>query len=598
MGRRIAGSGKSAAKRQRKRANPHRVANAPRPTPSVVKLTKQLSEALEQQAATSEVLRIIATSPQSVQPVFDAIVANAARLCEATFSAVAQFDGELLHLVAVNKMSAEETAAYHTVFPRRPNRTFIMGRAFVDGKPVHVEDIETDPDYDPHTLSVLKAAAPYRTYLGIPILRDGVPIGAIGCGRREVRPFTEAQIALVKAFAAQAVIAIENTRLLNELRQSLEQQTATSEVLRVISASPGELEPVFKTMLENAARICEASFGNLLLREDDSFRAVALHNPPPAYIEERQRNPLMRPEAESGLGRLAATRQIVHIVDLRTSQAYRDGIPSTVLLVDAAGARTYLAVPMLSDDVLIGAIIIYRQEVRPFSDRQIELVQNFAAQAVIAIENTRLLSELRKSLEQQTATSEVLRVISSSPGELEPVFNSLLDNATRLCRAQFGALQLYEDGAFHNVALHNVPASYVAIMARAVIHPNSEAALGRVIRTKQPVQIEDLCALAAYRDGDPGVKSLVDLAGARTLVVVPMLKDENLIGTIAIFRQEVLPFIDKQVELLSGFAAQAVIAIENTRLLNELRGIARTTDRNGGRAASHQFLAWQSRAGL
>ena len=195
-------------------------------------LTRERDEALEQQSATSEVLRIIAKSPQSVQPVFEAIVANVAHLCDATFSAVAQFDGELLHLVAVNKMSPEETAAYHTVFPRRPNRTFIMGRAFVDGKPVHVEDIEADPDYDPYTLSVIKAAAPYRTYLGIPILRDGVPIGAIGCGRREVRPFTEAQIALAATFADQAVIAIENARLFNDLRQRTADLSRSLEELR------------------------------------------------------------------------------------------------------------------------------------------------------------------------------------------------------------------------------------------------------------------------------------------------------------------------------------------------------------------------------
>ena len=245
MVRRTVVSRKSAAIRPRKRAKPRRVANTSRPAPTVVELASQLSEALAQQAANSEVLRIIASSPQSVQPVFDAIVTNSVHICEATFSAVAQFDGELLHLVAVSKMSPEETAAYHTLFPRRPNRNFIMGRAFADGKPVHVEDIETDPDYDPHTLSVLKAAAPYRTYLGIPILRDGVPVGVIGCGRREVRPFTEAQIALVKAFADQAVIAIENTRLLNELRERTQEVVKLNQHLEQrVADQVGEIERI------------------------------------------------------------------------------------------------------------------------------------------------------------------------------------------------------------------------------------------------------------------------------------------------------------------------------------------------------------------
>ena len=242
-------------------------------------LAHELAKAREQQAATSEVLHIIAQSPKSVQPVFEAIVANAARLCDATFSAVATFDGELLHLTAVNRMSSQEMAAYHSLFPRRPARDFIIGRAFIDKTTVHVEDIEADPDYDQRTLSVLKAAAPYRTYLGIPIFRDGVPIGAIGCGRRKVKPFTEAEITLVKSFADQAVIALENTRLLSELRQrtddlteSLEQQTATSEVLKVISSSPGQLQPVFQAMLANAMSICEASFGIMFSFANGAFR--------------------------------------------------------------------------------------------------------------------------------------------------------------------------------------------------------------------------------------------------------------------------------------------------------------------------------------
>jgi class 3 adenylate cyclase len=374
---------------------------------NVALLTRELHEALEQQTATSDVLRIIAKSPQSVQPVFDSIVANAAHLCDATFSAVATFDGELLHLVALNKMSPEEMAAYNTLLPRRPNRTFIMGRAFLDGKPVHVEDIEADPDYDPHTFSVLKAAAPRRTYLGVPILHAGKSIGVIGCGRREVRPFTEAQIALVKTFADQAVIAIENARLFEteqhrtrELSESLEQQTAISEVLRVISSSPGELNPVFKTILENATHLCDANFGTLTLYEGGTFRIVALHGAPIGFSDERQRQPVIRPEQGHHLLRLLETKKLIHIADISADPALAP------TLAKFANARTLLTIPMLKENDLVGAIAIYRQEVRPFTDRQIELVKNFGAQAVIAIENARLLDELNKlnqQLEQRVA---------------------------------------------------------------------------------------------------------------------------------------------------------------------------------------------------
>ena len=236
-------------------------------------------------------------------------------------------------------------------------------------------------------------------------------------------------------------------RRTRERDEALEQQRATSEVLRVISSSPGELEPVFRAVLENATRICEAKFGTLHLQEGDVLRPVATHNAPPAYIEARMRDPLLRPPPDAPLGRVAITKQVVHIADIKTTRSYIERHPF-LLAVDLAGYRTVLAVPMLKESELIGAIVIFRQEVRPFSDKQIELVQNFAAQAVIAIENARLLNEQRESLEQQTATSEVLQVISSSPGELEPVFQAMLENATRICGAKFGTLYRYDGKAF------------------------------------------------------------------------------------------------------------------------------------------------------
>jgi len=367
-------------------------------------------------------------------------------------------------------------------------------------------------------------------------------------------------------------------RRLNEAQQ---QQTATADVLKVISRSPGQLEPVFKAMLENAVRICEAKFGTMFLREGDAFRAVALHNAPPAYVELRQRNPVIHPHPTSALSRSAATKQVVHIADIRLDQAYLAGAPSTVAIVETAGARTLLVVPMLKDNELVGAILIYRQEVRPFTDKHIEVLANFAAQAVIAIENTRLLNELRQrtddlsdSLERQTATSEVLKVISSSPGELEPVFNAVLANATRICEASFGNLVLREGTSnFRAVAVHSTQGYGDRWWANPVfdLRDRPGVPLDRVVKTKQAVHVADLRTDQSYIGKDSRIVSLVEVEGARTLLVAPMLRENEVVGGIAIYRAEVRPFSDKQIELIQNFATQGVIAIENARLLNELR---------------------------
>ena len=355
--------------------------------------------------------------------------------------------------------------------------------------------------------------------------------------------------------------------LTRERDEALEQQTATSEVLRVISSSPGELEPVFQAMLENARRICEAEFGALYRCEGDALRAVAMHGAPQAFVEERRRNPLIRPPPQTTLARAMATKQPVQIADIVNEPHYFD-VPSgysAVVLTKLSGARTVLTVPMLKENELIGAIVIYRTEVRPFSDKQIELVKNFAAQAVIAIENTRLLNELRQSLEQQTATSEVLQVISSSAGELKPVFETMLESAVRICGAKFGNLLLVEGDAFRHVALHGAPQAYLEERGA-----NPSSARGRDLTLIVSGALSRSFTLPTCSWRGPATAAIVELAGARTFLNVPMLKDNELIGTIGIYRQEVRPFTNKQIELVQNFAAQAVIAIENARLLNDL----------------------------
>ena len=431
-----------------------------------------------------------------------------------------------------------------------------------------------------------------RTVVAVPMLRNDELVGVIAIYRQEVRPFNEKQIALLTNFAAQAVIAIENARLLNELRQrtadlsqrtadlteSLEQQTATSEVLQVISSSPGDLEPVFAAMLEKAVRICDAKFGNIYRRDGDGFQLVATHNAPPGYAEARRRLPQHGLNPESVVGRMAALKAVVHVADASLDLGYTEQrVPELVLAVELGGLRTGLAAPMLKENELIGALALCRQEVRPFTDKQIELVQNFAAQAVIAIENTRLLNELRESLQEQTATSEVLQVISSSPGNVQPVFATMLEKAVSICDATFGNIYRWDGDALHLVSSHNTPPTFAQARKRSPHRPPEQNAdslasvPGRMVTTKSTIHVADLAADQAYLERHPQTVAAVELGGVRTFLGVPMLKEGELIGAFALSRQEVRPFTDKQIELVKNFAAQAVIAIENARLLNELR---------------------------
>ena len=438
-------------------------------------------------------------------------------------------------------------------------------------------------DGDPFTVAAVEELG-VRTYVAVPRLKESDLVGAISVYRTEVRAFTEKQIALLTSFAAQAVIAIENTRLLNELRErtddlteALGQQTATSEVLQVISSSPGDLQPVFQVMLENATRICDAKFGTLQLLEGDGFRAVALHNAPPAFADYVRRG-LLRPGPNVPLSRMARTKQVVHIADITMEEAYIERDPLIVAGADLGGYRTILVVPMLKENDLIGGFVIFRQEVRLFTDKQIKLVQNFAAQAVIAIENARLFEaeqqrtrELTELLEQQTATSEVLQVISNSPGDLKPVFDAMLANAVRICDAKFGTLYLHKEGGLCLVAAHNVP-EFLKSRGSNPIPPVPGGGLDLVMKTRRTVHIPDLAAIESYTvERHPRMVEAVEIGGIRTVVVVPMLKDDDLVGVIAVHRREVHPFTDKQIALVETFADQAAIAIENVRLLDALR---------------------------
>src|SRR5579863_8784490 len=376
----------------------------------------------------------------------------------------------------------------------------------------------------------------------------------------------------------------EVVQLKGELREALEQQTATSEVLQVISNFPGDLQPVFAAMLEYAVRICDATFGSIYRWDGEALHLLATHNTPPAFTEVIRRSPF-RPSSQSPPGRMIAEKTVVQVADVKAEPAHiRD--PVAVAAVTLGGVRTNLSVPLLHKGEMIGAFFLSRQEVRPFTDKQIDLVKNFAAQAVIAIENARLLNELRQrtsdltqrtadltqALEQQTATSDVLQVISNSPGDLQPVFAAMLENAVRICDAKFGNIYRWDGDTLHLIATHNTPPAFAEARRRSHPRLGPKTPIGRMVATKTVNHVADLAADQGYIEQSvPGIVAAVELGGVRTFLAVPMLKDNELIGAFILYRQKVRPFTDKQIALVTSFAAQAVIAIENARLLKELR---------------------------